>query len=638
MSTFKLPHYIANCRTSLLFALLAGCNGLIPGEPADSRSVASIDGLLTSQAKRPTELTRPDNVPPPLSGGSLTISRDNQVAVAGNPEADKLYFAQLMPPKLLKTVSLPRGTEPARIVETSDGKFAIVARGQGAVLLFHRNGTQLAAQTVCPEPRGITTMQSKWEGELLYVTCASGDLVKLQPKDLKPLSVKRLPVDDLRDIVYMRQSQELLISRFHSAQLLRLTAQGEVIGNGKPVTPVSYTQGTNRGQFESEAKVARRLLSTEQGDALFLFQQEITTPTPIYYQCADYPNCPAPILPMVSKVDTGLLLKERMVMPNAALAIDLAVSRDGAQFLTVAAGNFAVEGHPAPKRSSLLLGKMSDLQADVRWPAPKGVDRLQEVGTSGLGLKPIAAAPLNQTDFAVLTRGKAPSLYKVDGSTRALSLLVDLDDNLPTDEGMELFHAATPAGLACASCHAEGGDDGHVWNGTPLGPVISRRTKSLLGGLSATSPFRWNGTHTDVVALSAEDLKNMGVNNPNLGTLQKMAKWLDKLPAPWSPPTWKADQLQADKGKSLYQELQCGTCHNATQLPSPEISSSLSIKTPSLAGVGGRAPYFHGGCATSLEQVFDGTCAANSVAASAKHSLELPPEKLQQLVTYLRTL
>ncbi len=638
MPTLKIPYYIANGRNSLLFALLVGCNGLVPAQPADPQSVASIDGLLTSQSERPQNLRRPDKVSPPLSGGSLTISRDNQVAVAGNPEADKLYFAQLMPPKLLTTVSLPPGTEPGRIVESKDGNFAIVARGRGAVLLFSRNGTQLAAQTVCAEPRGITTMQSKWEGELLYVTCAAGDLVKLQPKDLKPLSVKRLPVDDLRDIVYMRNSQELLISRFHSAQLLRLTAQGEVIGNGKPVTPGDYTQNTYRGPFQTEAKVARRLLSTEQGNALFLFQQQVTTPMPIYYRCADYPNCPAPILPMVSKVDTGLLLKERMVMPNAALAIDLAVSKDGAQFLAVAAGNFAVEGHPAPKRSSLLLGKLSDLQADVKSPVPKGVDPLQEVGTSGLGLKPIAAAPLNQTDFVVLTRGKAPSLYKVDGNTRALSLLVNLDDNLPTDEGMELFHAATPAGLACASCHAEGGDDGHVWTQQPGGPVISRRTKSLLGGLSATKPFRWDGTHTDVVALTAEDLNNMGVSTPNLATIGKMAAWLDKLPAPWSPPTWKADKDQADEGKLVYQKLQCGTCHNATQLGVTKGTSSLSIKTPSLAGVGGRAPYFHGGCATSLEQVLDGTCAGNDAGGGGAHKLQLSPESLQQLITYLRTL
>lgn len=170
---------------------------------------------------------------------------------------------------------------------------------------------------------------------------------------------------------------------------------------------------------------------------------------------------------------------------------------------------------------------LSDLQAT-------GTDRHQEVVTNGFELKPIAAAPLNQTDFG----GPDPrqyGLYKVDGSTRAVSLLVNLDDDLPIDEGMEMFHAATPAGLACASCHAEGGDDGHVWTQQPRGRVLSRRTKSLLGGLTATKPFRWDGTHTDLLTLSVEDMKNMGVTHPNIGTLEKMAAWLDKLPAPWFP-------------------------------------------------------------------------------------------------------
>ena len=60
MSTFKIPHYIANSRTSLLFALLAGCNGLVPAQPADPQSVASIDGLLTSQSERPQNQRRPE--------------------------------------------------------------------------------------------------------------------------------------------------------------------------------------------------------------------------------------------------------------------------------------------------------------------------------------------------------------------------------------------------------------------------------------------------------------------------------------------------------------------------------------------------------------------------------------------------
>ena len=60
-----------------------------------------------------------------------------------------------------------------------------------------------------------------------------------------------------------------------------------------------------------------------------------------------------------------------------------------------------------------------------------------------------------------------------------------------TDTGHDIFHADTGSGIACASCHAEGTDDGHVWNFTDLGP---RRTQSLDVGLEGMAPFHWDGT------------------------------------------------------------------------------------------------------------------------------------------------
>ena len=58
------------------------------------------------------------------------------------------------------------------------------------------------------------------------------------------------------------------------------------------------------------------------------------------------------------------------------------------------------------------------------------------------------------------------------------------------DTGHLIFHANAGGGLACASCHAEGNDDGRVWNFTCEGP---RRTQSLHVGLRGTEPFHWSG-------------------------------------------------------------------------------------------------------------------------------------------------
>jgi hypothetical protein len=56
------------------------------------------------------------------------------------------------------------------------------------------------------------------------------------------------------------------------------------------------------------------------------------------------------------------------------------------------------------------------------------------------------------------------------------------------DSAHDLFH--TGRAIACASCHPEGGEDGHVWHFSGFGP---RRTQSLQVGLAGTAPFHWAG-------------------------------------------------------------------------------------------------------------------------------------------------
>lgn len=642
MEKSGLSSLVANTRSYLFFALLAGCNNLVQGEPADrppesTEPAESIDGLLDARAQRPQSRVRAATTAPPLSGGTLTVSRDGKLAVAGNPEADRLYFFQIDPPVLLNTVRLQSNTgevwEPGRIVEGSAGQFAVVARSMGSILLFDRSGKKLATQRVCTEPRGLAAVQSKSEGELLYVACASGDLVKLQLADLKPLSVKHLPVDDLRDIVVMSRTQELAISRFRSSQILQLSAEGELLNSGKPVKPATITQYPRNfpGPFVSDARVARRLISTRQGEVFLLHQEHLTTPVPIYYKCPDYPNCPAGILPTLSILRDDFSFGGRMILPNAALALDVAVSFDGAQFLVVAAGNVAFPSYDAPKRGSLLMGNIGDLSA-------AGTDLLQAVNMNGLTFKPIAVAPLGPSapsDFVVLTRGKDPSLYRIAGKDKKVSLLAKLDDQLPVDPGMEMFHAATPAGLTCASCHAEGGDDGHVWTRLPNNRPEARRTKSLLGGLLASAPFRWDGSHPDAVELSKEDIDNMGVRLSSAADPQvrKMVDWINEVPAAWPQSTWKDAQAQAAAGGEIFKARRCGSCHDN---PKVMTSGALVIKVPRLVGVGSRAPYYHSGCAADLKHALDGSCAANDASGGSHDGLTA--DEQQQLAAYLLTL
>ncbi len=79
------------------------------------------------------------------------------------------------------------------------------------------------------------------------------------------------------------------------------------------------------------------------------------------------------------------------------------------------------------------------------------------------------------------------------------------------DTGHEIFHRNTGGGIACVSCHVEGGEDGRVWRFEDIG---DRRTQSLSVGLEGTAPFHWDGDMLDlgtlVVAIWGQDGQDIG--------------------------------------------------------------------------------------------------------------------------------
>src|SRR5205814_8592340 len=67
---------------------------------------------------------------------------------------------------------------------------------------------------------------------------------------------------------------------------------------------------------------------------------------------------------------------------------------------------------------------------------------------------------------------------------------IDLGGASVRDTGRELFHRDSGGGIACASCHGEGAEDGHTWVFNTVG---ARRTQAVHVGLKGTEPFHWNG-------------------------------------------------------------------------------------------------------------------------------------------------
>src|SRR5262249_8375754 len=114
-------------------------------------------------------------------------------------------------------------------------------------------------------------------------------------------------------------------------------------------------------------------------------------------------------------------------------------------------------------------------------------------------------APATQPDGQAVAVAYDPT-GRLLVQTREPSLVVGnravtLPGNVVADTGHELFHLGTQGALACASCHPEGREDGHIWTFAQLG---QRRTQAIGGGLLGTEPFHWGGDMRDFATLTHE--------------------------------------------------------------------------------------------------------------------------------------
>ncbi|MBC7173029.1 MAG: c-type cytochrome, partial [Polyangiaceae bacterium] len=214
---------------------------------------------------------------------------------------------------------------------------------------------------------------------------------------------------------------------------------------------------------------------------------------------------------------------------------------------------------------------------------------------------------------------------------------VSLPGPNPKDSGHDLFHERAGASIACATCHAEGGDDGLVWL---FDGVIPRRTHDLRGGILATAPFHWDGAHADMKAIM-DDAFTSRMNGPFLNSSYAgaVATWVDSVAMPAS----HLGALDADvlAGKALFEraDVGCASCHGAplfTNNQSVDVGTGGSFQVPSLVGVGRRVSYLHDGCAPDLERAIRGeACTVSDFGAHGAVS-SLSAAELAQLVAYLR--
>jgi len=591
--------------------------------------------------------------PPMISGGTLLVLRDGVTAIAADPDRDRVSIVGLGPEGLLGHVLLEPGDEPGRATQDAAGRVHVVLRGGGAVASIDVPSRKVTERrSVCGAPRGIAYDAS---ADVLHVACLGGELLTLPADGGQPLRNVRVATD-LRDVIV--QDGRLLVTQFKSAALLEIDADGVAMTRRRPL---SVTQTGNSEATEDprrlEPALARRAIAMGDGRTLVLHQRALAetidlSPPPQEQQvvgsgpyggstgsvAAPIPGCRSIVQTALTVIDEDGRVQQSASVGEAVLAVDVAISPDETTLVIASAGG-RDPGAPAPGAAPLPAGTEPAPQGTVSMIAMNDAlfQQGDEIGEGCLRSpmfvpgQPTAVAFASDGTLVVQSREPARLILMFSGGMR----MIELGGESRLDTGHELFHRDPGVGIACASCHGEGGDDGHTWKFSRIG---RRRTQAVNIGLAGTEPFHWSGEMEDLNTLMNEVfVGRMGAAPQSERRLNALSSWIfqQRPPAPLRNPQDEA----ALRGKALFEstEVGCTACHSGEKLTNNDnvdVGTGLALQVPSLIGIGHRAPFMHTGCAATLHDRFDPNCGGDQHGQTA----QLDPAQIDDLVAYLESL
>ncbi len=647
--------------TRLAFAVVlvasGGCHNststeVNPGFPSFSQPLQ-----CTNAADVPT-LATPTNPPPAISGGTMLVTADGKFAVAADSDRDQVSVIDANGYALIGTVALNHGDEPGRVIQDGAGRVYVALRRGGAVVAIDpATAKQVARYAACPAPRGLAFDSLS---NSIFVACAGGELTTL-PLDGKTAATTVMVEPDLRDVVV--QNGQLLISEFRSASLLTVDRSGHILARTKPA---EFQAPDIRAGAKFTPSVAWRTIGFD-GGALMLHQRGTTntivtnpdvaaiggpiandpggpigggggggdsygggggTPPPpgVMGEGGSFSFCSNAIVHATVSIMNGPTSAPLGVIPGGVVVTDVAMSPDNTQLA------IAVTGNTSTSSSGVMIMNLVDLQSNP------GTSCLPFFSTGTAGAQPVAIAWRNK-DLMVQTRNPATVLLTTSfldgtgGSSGPTPIQVTLATDNKFDQGHELFHGDSGGGIACASCHPEGGDDGRTWT-FDFG---SRRTVALRGGILGSEPFHWNGDLSTMMDLTNEVfVRRMGGAPPDCQSIAALSTWVDTLQT--LPHAAPADPAAVARGASLFHDptVACASCHTGSLLTNNttiDVGGGLPLQVPRLLGLADRAPYLHDGCAATLTDRF-GVCGSDQHG----HTSQLSSAQVSDLVAFLNTL
>ena len=621
-------------------------------EPTNPGGFPGSGEQLPTDTRTPVTTATP---PPPISGGTLLVAADGLTAVAADPDRDRVVFVDVQSGELLSVLALETGDEPGRLVEDDAGRIHVALRGSGQLATIDlASRTLIDRRMVCASPRGVAYERG---GDMIHVACVDGDLVSLPAAGGVAVRQRNLGTD-IRDVVVT--SAGLRVSRFKSAQVLELDEAGDVSNMREMHTVHQQHQNPIDGNFTNQQfspALARRAVAFNSDSVLVLHERELDDT--IELQDPHDPSaasdsgfmipggaegsayggvgsCSSIVQAALSVVDASGKVTHSMGLSGVVLPVDVAVSNDGRMIAVADAGGADLN---APQRNQFFsMGEPTGGVALFNITQQALVDS-DELGMGcASGTIPVTegqpTAVAFTPDGTLVVQSRQPAqlmLFNTDGLKT-----IELGGEDRTDTGHEIFHRNAGAGIACASCHGEGGDDGHVWNFSTLG---KRRTQSLNIGLEGTAPFHWSGDMADLNMLVREVfVDRMGGVPQSDARVDALSQWLFAQQAPAAPRAQNDES--ALRGKELFEskEVGCTGCHEGQKLTNNQtvdVGTGEPMQVPSLIGVAYRAPFLHTGCAATLRDRFDPSCGGGDKHG---HTSQLDGEQIDDLVAYLETL
>lgn len=518
----------------------AACTG---GGAGGSRSC---NGL--SEDAAPIETAQP---PPAITGGSLTAMPDGTWVAA---DADRAMVWHVGPEGVLGRYPLRAGDGPGRVLAMGTRAF-IVLRSAGQLAELDLERRVLSRWSTCTEPRGLAV-----RGEELLVGCATGRIEAISPvaPDVRTVVLDDPGLVDLRDLTF--DGTRLLVSTFRNAQVFEVSAGvSPRVLNAPPSAP-------DASQRSFVPRVAWRMRG-----GLLVAQQELNSGLPPFFTCNASYSPPAGF-------DTGVVtttvyrvagdVRAVASVPSAVVPVDVA-EREGVFVIASAGTNALVRVSPAD-------------ETQVTWSLPG---------------QPTAVAFSGQTLGVFLREPASLLTFTLDGALRST---VSMNAESVFSTGHDVFHRATPKGIACASCHPEAGEDGHVWQFAEG----ARRTPSLRGGLAGTAPFHWSGDLADMSQLMMNVMNaRMGGATQSAARSDALLGWLDAQPALKAP---SGNAASTARGQALFEssETGCASCHAGalgTNNATVDVGTGGFFQVPRLAELAWRAPFLHDGSLPGLD-------------------------------------